>query len=142
MSDLNNTVTAAGFPRVQGPTFLFSSTLNAYLAQSMDEAASRGELTRFLTVPMIGAGMAPAGVAVIGSPFIMAAPHLNAVATTTLIPAANGVINSHYGQIAQRLATKYNGLPVGGEIRNYLNGMYEDYTKVKISDIPEANFPH
>jgi len=110
MSDLNNTVTAAGFPRVKGPTFLFSSTLNAHLAQSMDEAASRGELTRFLTVPMIGAGMAPAGVAVIGSPFIMAAPHLNAVATNTLIPAANGVINSHYGQVAQKAATQYTSI--------------------------------
>jgi hypothetical protein len=78
MSENERTVNEAGYPSAVGPTFLFSTTLSAHQSHSIEQAVNDGNLTRFFTMPMIGLGLTPYGVGAVGSPLIMAAPHLSA----------------------------------------------------------------
>ncbi len=95
MSEGKIPVNEAGLPIVQGPTFLYSSAFNAHQAQSLDQAASNGELERFLTLPMVGAGLVPYGVAFVGSPLLMASPYIKSAVLVSpfspYLPAANEV---------------------------------------------------
>ncbi len=116
MSGKKQSVTEAGFPSVSGPHFLFSTTLNAHQAQSLEQAVIDGHMTRCFTAPMIGAALTPYGIGAMCSPIIASTPVLE-----TVYVAGSGLIPTGLGQFLLRWAAQYNALPKVGKGLNIVN---------------------